>query len=94
MTEPRRGRPSLPPEEKRKLTSFKLAPEVIRRLQELSEAEDCSMASIIEALVLGERWDGRGVWEGWNLTTDNAASSYGQPVMLAPDGRVLGPGDI
>jgi hypothetical protein len=28
------------------------------------------------------------------LTTDHAASSYGQPVLLADDGRILGPGDV
>lgn len=39
-------------------------------------------------------WTGTGVWSGWKLTTDHATSSYGQPVLVAPDGRAFGPGDI
>ena len=31
----------------------------------------------------------------WKLTTDHAASSYGQPVLINPaTGEVFGPGDI
>lgn len=39
-------------------------------------------------------WTGTGTWLGWRLTTDHAASSYGQPVLVSPDGRAFGPGDI
>jgi hypothetical protein len=28
------------------------------------------------------------------LSTEHAASSYGQPVLVLEDGRALGPGDI
>lgn len=35
-----------------------------------------------------------GIWSGWRWTTDHAASSYGQPVLVSPDGRAFGPGDI
>ena len=31
----------------------------------------------------------------WKLTTDHAASSYGQPVLINPaTGEVFGPGDV
>jgi hypothetical protein len=30
----------------------------------------------------------------WKLTTDHAASSYGQPVLVDGTGEVYGPGDI
>lgn len=39
-------------------------------------------------------WTGTGVWSGWRLTTDHAASSYNQPVLVDPDGNAFGPGDI
>lgn len=39
-------------------------------------------------------WTGSGTWDGWRLTTDHAASSYGQPVLVDPDGQAYGPGDI
>lgn len=39
-------------------------------------------------------WTGSGIWEGWRLTTDHAASSYGKPVLVSPTGRAYGPGDI
>ncbi len=39
-------------------------------------------------------WTGSGIWDGWHLTTDHAASSYNQPVLVMPDGTPLGPGDI
>lgn len=41
-----------------------------------------------------EIWKGEGIWAGWRLTTDHAASSYGQPVLVDPDGNTYGPGDI
>lgn len=31
---------------------------------------------------------------GWSLSTDHAASSYGQPVLVAPDGLAFGPADL
>jgi hypothetical protein len=43
---------------------------------------------------MSDIWTGSGVWAGWRLTTDHAASSYGQPVLIDPDGRAYGPGDI
>jgi excisionase family DNA binding protein len=30
---------------------------------------------------------------GWTLTTEHAAS-YGQPVLVSPDGTAYGPGDL
>jgi len=39
-------------------------------------------------------WIGEGIWAGWRLTTDHADSSYGQPVLVDPDGVAYGPGDI
>lgn len=39
-------------------------------------------------------WRGEGTWEGWRLTTDHPASSYGRPVLVDPDGIAYGPGDI
>jgi len=39
-------------------------------------------------------WTGEGIWEGWRLTTDHPASSYGQPVLVDPDGIAYSPGDI
>lgn len=41
-----------------------------------------------------DAWTGKGIWEGWRITTDHASSSYGQPVLVDPDGRAYGPGDI
>jgi hypothetical protein len=32
--------------------------------------------------------------ETYILTTNHAASSYGQPVIVTPDGTALGPNDI
>ena len=42
----------------------------------------------------GDEWIGTGIWAGWRITTDHAASSHGQPVLVSPDGRAFGPGDI
>lgn len=39
-------------------------------------------------------WTGEGIWAGWVLTTDHASSSHGQPVLVDPDGKAYGPGDI
>lgn len=39
-------------------------------------------------------WTGSDIWEGWILTTDHATSSYGQPVLVDPDGNAYGPDDI
>lgn len=41
-----------------------------------------------------DKWTGEGIWAGWRITTDHAASSYGQPVLIDPDGNAYGPGDI
>ena len=30
----------------------------------------------------------------YTLTTNHAASSHGQPVLIAPDGKAYGPGDV
>ncbi len=43
---------------------------------------------------MNEQWTGTGVWAGWRLTTDHAASNHGQPVLVDPDGKAYGPGDI
>lgn len=39
-------------------------------------------------------WNGSGIWSGWKLTTDHPSSSYGQPVLVDPQGNPYGPGDI
>lgn len=39
-------------------------------------------------------WIGFGSWAGWKITSDHAASSYGQPVLVDPTGKAYGPGDI
>jgi len=39
-------------------------------------------------------WTGKGIWEGWRLTTDHAAAKDGQPVLISPSGRAFGPDDI
>lgn len=39
-------------------------------------------------------WKGEGIWTGWRLTTDHPSSSYGQPVLVDPDGIAYGPADI
>jgi hypothetical protein len=43
---------------------------------------------------MAEVWTGSGPWQGWSLTTDHAASNYGQPVLVSPSGKAYGPGDI
>ncbi|MEK8128635.1 AsnC family protein [Paenibacillus filicis] len=43
---------------------------------------------------MNNNWVGAGVWAGWRLTTDHPASSYGQPVLVDPDGRSYGPDDV
>lgn len=43
---------------------------------------------------MGSIWTGSGAWKGWRLTTDHAASSYNQPVLVSPTGKAYGPGDI
>lgn len=42
----------------------------------------------------GEIWEGEGVWEGWNFTTQHPATSWRQPVLVDPEGQAYGPGDI
>lgn len=39
-------------------------------------------------------WQGSGIWEGWRLTTNHSSSSYGQPVIVNPQGKAFGPTDI
>lgn len=39
-------------------------------------------------------WIGADAWTGWKVTTDHASSSYGQPVLVSPDGIAYEPGDI
>ncbi|MDC0764879.1 AsnC family protein [Brevibacillus sp. AG] len=43
---------------------------------------------------MSDMWQGTGIWAGWRLTTDHSASSYNQLVLVSPDGRAFGPGDI
>lgn len=33
-------------------------------------------------------------YHGWKLTTEHAASSYGIPVLVAPDGTAYGKSDV
>ena len=42
----------------------------------------------------GDLWVGTGPWRGWRLTTAHSVSSYGQPVLIGPDGVARGAGDI
>lgn len=39
-------------------------------------------------------WIGADAWNGWKVTTDHASSSYGQPVLVSPDGIAYESGDI
>lgn len=39
-------------------------------------------------------WIGGDTWAGWKVTTDHASSSYGQPVLVSPDGMAYEPDDI
>lgn len=40
-------------------------------------------------------WAGEVQFGGqWRLTTDHAAASYGQAVLVGPDGRAYGPGEV
>lgn len=50
--------------------------------------------SLKEVLLMTNIWTGSGVWEGWRLTTNHAASSYNQPVLVNPEGEAFGPDDI
>ncbi|MDF2648246.1 MAG: hypothetical protein K0Q73_4051 [Paenibacillus sp.] len=43
---------------------------------------------------MSDIWIGNGIWQGWRLTADHAASSYNQPVLISPTGKTYGPGDI
>lgn len=43
---------------------------------------------------MSDIWQGTGIWQGWRLTKDHAASSHNQPVLVDPDGKAYGPGDI
>jgi len=87
---------------KKKRLSFRGREETLSKLQELSEALDCTKTEAIEKAIdllyqqvtTGDIWVGTGVWKGWRLTTAHAASSHGQPVLVAPDGTPYGPGDI
>lgn len=39
-------------------------------------------------------WTGADAWAGWKITTGHASSSYGQPVLVSPDGIAYEPEDI
>lgn len=39
-------------------------------------------------------WKGADNWAGWRVTTDHASASYGQPVLVSPDGIAYEPEDI
>ncbi len=39
-------------------------------------------------------WKGVGIWKGWRLTIEHSSSSYGQPVLVDPEGNAYGPDDI
>lgn len=43
---------------------------------------------------MSDQWIGAGLWAGWRMTTEHAASNYGQPVLVDPEGKAYGPGDI
>ncbi|WII39210.1 DUF3653 domain-containing protein [Paenibacillus thiaminolyticus] len=42
---------------------------------------------------MSDIWTGQGIWQGWRITTDHD-SNHGDPVLVSPDGRAFGPGDI
>lgn len=83
-------------------TSFRLSEEARRLLGELADTLDLERTAIIERALselseresTGDTWVGTGIWRGWRITSAHAASSYGQPVLVMPDGTPLGPGDI
>jgi len=43
---------------------------------------------------MSDIWKGTGPWEGWRLTKGHASSSYGQIVLVSPDGTAYGPDNI
>ncbi len=79
-------------------TSIRLSPRTREQLSDLGDRQSETIARAVELLyrveTTGDLWVGSGVWAGWRLTTSHAASSYGQPVLVRPDGQALGPGDI
>ena len=83
-------------------TSFRLSEEARNLLGDLSDSLDVERTAVVERALTeladriqtGDLWVGDGIWRGWRLTTAHSASSYGQPVLVRPDGVAMGPGDI
>ena len=83
-------------------TSILLNDEERSQLDELREHLDTTRVAILrralaelhQRVTTGDQWVGTGVWRGWRITTAHAASSYGQPVLVAPSGVTMAPGDF
>lgn len=79
-------------------TSIRLSPCTREQLCDLGGRTSEVIARAVDLLyrveTTGDLWVGVGIWQGWRLTTAHSASSYGQPVLVRPDGVALGPEDI
>ncbi len=79
-------------------TSIIIRPEDERRLDTLGIGPTEALRSALDRLeherATGDLWVGTGNWRGWRLTTGHSAASYGEPVLVRPDGSALGPGDL
>jgi hypothetical protein len=79
-------------------TSIRLTARTREQLSDLGGRASEVIARAVDLLhrveTTGDLWVGTGAWQGWRLTTAHSASSYGQPVLVRPDGAALGPRDI
>ena len=79
-------------------TSIRLSDRTREQLCDLGGRTSEVIARAVDLLhrteMTGDLWVGTGIWNGWRLTTAHSASSYGQPVLVRPDGSALGPADI
>lgn len=86
----------------RSATSIRLSKRTRRLLEELIVELDWTQSHVIERAIEElhatvqpcRQWVGSGPWRGYSMTTEHAASSQGQPVLVTPTGQALGPGDV
>jgi len=73
-----------------RITSIKLTPAddaALTRLDRgISEVFHAGLDREFAERETGDVWIGTGTWKGWRLTTAHSSSSYGQPVLVGPDG--------
>jgi len=79
-------------------TSVRLSQRTRQQLEDIDGRMSEIIARAIDLLhrseTTGDLWVGSGIWSGWRVTTSHSTSSYGQPVLVRPNGQALGPGDI